>query len=132
MRRLFFLFVFSFFSIALLFEAAFSADASLQKYPDVISVKVNARGSDIFNFDVTVSSPYDTPRRYADAIRAMDRDGNVFGVRILVHDHADEQPFERDLYFVKIPAGLRSVLIQARDQKYGYGGSTVEVALPGR
>jgi hypothetical protein len=27
---------------------------------------------------------------------------------------------------------VRVVVVQARDQKYGYGGKTVEVALPGR
>lgn len=49
-----------------------------------------------------------------------------------LHDHAGEQPFTRDLYGVRIPRGVRAVTVQARDQKYGYGGKTVEVALPGR
>lgn len=106
--------------------------AELQKYPDVISAKVRSRAVDTFDFDVTVSSPYDTPRRYADAFRAMSPDGKVFGERILLHDHAGEQPFTRDLYGVKIPSGIRTVIIQARDQQYGYGGKTVEVTLPGR
>lgn len=106
--------------------------ASAQKFPDVVSAKVVARGAQTFDFDVTVSSPYDTPQRYADAFRVMGKDGKVFGERVLLHDHADEQPFTRDLYGVKIPAGVRAVVIQARDQKFGYGGKTVEVALPGR
>jgi hypothetical protein len=113
-------------------SAAFAGDLSVQKFPDVLSAKVRASGSNTFNFDVTVSSPYDTPRRYADAFRVMDKDGTIFGQRILVHDHADEQPFERDLYGVKIPDGLRVVVIQARDQKYGYGGKQIEVVVPGR
>jgi len=56
----------------------------------------------------------------------------VLGERILLHDHAGEQPFTRDLYGVRIPRGIRTVSVQARDQQYGYGGKTVEVALPGR
>jgi hypothetical protein len=56
----------------------------------------------------------------------------VFGERKLLHDHAGEQPFTRDLYGVKIPPGIRAVVIQARDQKYGYGGKIIEVVLPGR
>ena len=115
--------------------AAFSAraaDPALQKYPDVVAAKAQARGADSFDFDVTVSSPYDTPQRYADAFRVLGRDGTVFGERILLHDHAGEQPFTRDLYGVTIPRGIRSVTVQARDQKHGYGGKTVEVALPGR
>jgi len=106
--------------------------AGEQQYPDVIAVKVQARAPDRFDFDVTVSSPYDTPQRYADAFRVTGKDGKLYGERILLHDHADEQPFTRDLYGVTIPPGVRSVTVQARDQKYGYGGKTVEVSLPGR
>jgi len=49
-----------------------------------------------------------------------------------LHDHQDEQPFTRDLYAVKIPQAVKTVLVQARDQKFGYGGKVVEVKLPGR
>lgn len=103
-----------------------------QQYPDVIGVKVQARDANRFDFDVTLSSPYDTPQRYADAFRIVDVAGKVYGERKLVHDHADEQPFTRELYGVVIPASVRSVVVQGRDQKYGYGGKTATVALPGR
>lgn len=111
---------------------AWSAELATQRYPDVVSVKVQQRGADTFDFDVTVSSPYDTPQRYADAFRVMGRDGTVFGERKLFHDHGNEQPFTRDLYGVKIPRAIRMVVIQARDQRYGYGGKTIVVVLPGR
>ncbi|MCC7327174.1 MAG: hypothetical protein IT521_10265 [Burkholderiales bacterium] len=103
-----------------------------QRYPDVQAVKIRAAGLNKFDFDVTVSSPYDTPQRYADAFRVMGRDGHVFGERVLLHDHADEQPFTRDLHGVVIPAGVQYVVVQARDLKYGYGGKTFEASLPGR
>jgi hypothetical protein len=115
--------------------AAFSASAAnpaIQKYPDVVAAKARATGADTFDFDVTVSSPYDTPQRYADAFRVLGKDGTVLGERILLHDHAGEQPFTRDLYGVRIPRGIRTVTVQARDRQYGYGGKTVEVELPGR
>ena len=73
-----------------------------QRFPDVVSAKVRASGSSSFDFDVTVSSPYDTPQRYADGFR------------------------------VTIPRHVGKVLIQARDRKYGYGGKAIEVALPAR
>ncbi len=103
-----------------------------QRFPDIVGVKVRAQGPGLFDFDVTVSSPYDTPRRYADAFRVLGKDGKVYGERILFHDHAGEQPFTRDLYGVKIPEGVHSVVIQGRDREHGYGGRTMEVALPGR
>lgn len=106
--------------------------AAEQRYPDVVNVKVLARAPDRFDFDVTVSSPYDTPQRYADAFRVTGKEGKIYGERILLHDHADEQPFTRDLYGVTIPTGVKSVTVQARDKKFGYGGKTVEVSLPGR
>lgn len=109
-----------------------AVDVVNQKHPDVLAAKVRPSGPDTFDFDVTVSSPYDTPQRYADAFRVMGKDGAVYGERILLHDHADEQPFTRDLYGVKIPRAVRVVVIQARDQRFGYGGKSIEVLLPGR
>lgn len=103
-----------------------------QRYPDVRTVKVRTSGPNKFDFDVTISSPYDTAQRYADAFRVMSKDGRTFGERVLLHDHADEQPFTRDLYGVTISTGVQTVVVEARDLKYGYGGKTVEVALPGR
>jgi len=109
-----------------------AAGQSDQKFPDVVSVKVTPRSANLFDFDVTVSSPYDTPQRYADAIRVVAKPDVVLGERILFHDHADEQPFTRDVHGVKIPPGIRVVVVQARDKAHGYGGKTVEVTLPGR
>lgn len=120
--------------LALVVSAAVAGAASpaSQRHPDVIKVQVRVSAPDRFDFDATVSSPYDTPQRYADAFRVMSREGVVFGERILWHDHAGEQPFTRDLYGVGIPPGVRRVVVQARDKQHGYGGGTVEVALPGR
>ena len=64
-----------------------------QRFPDVIAVKVRASGADRFDFDVTISSPYDTPARYADAFRVSTPAGQVLGERKLLHDHQHEQPF---------------------------------------
>ncbi len=98
-------------------------------YPNV--VKATVSGSEAgYDFSVTVSSPYDTPDRYADAWRVVGEDGTVYGVRELVHDHANEQPFTRSLTGVVIPESVDSVIIEARDQTYGWGGGTVVLDLP--
>lgn len=121
----------------LLLGLPFSAAAqtgvpAARRFPDVVAVQVRASGAETYDFDVTVSSPYDTPRRYADAFRVTGKDGKVFGERKLLHDHADEQPFTRDLHGVVIPRGVRAIVVQARDQQFGYGGKSVEVVLPAR
>lgn len=112
--------------------AAQSAGLKEQKYPDVIDVRVHARSDNRFDFGAMISSPYDTPQRYADASRVMSTEGVAFGTRTLFHAHASEQPFTRDLHGVAIPAWINTVVIQARDKKYGYGGKTLHVTLPGR
>src|SRR5512143_1479365 len=104
-----------------------SIAAQEQRFPDVVAVKAHPAGENRFDFDVKVSSPYDTSQRYADGFRVVGKDGKVYGERKLLHDHADEQPFTRGLYDVPIPADVKTVVIQARDQKHGYGGRTVEV-----
>jgi hypothetical protein len=48
-----------------------------QQHPDIIDVKVQARSANRFDFDVTLSSPYDTPQRYADAFRVVGSDGGA-------------------------------------------------------
>lgn len=108
------------------------AQSAAQRFPDVVAARVRAAGPDLFDFDVTVSSPHDTPNRYADAFRVAGADGQVFAERKLLHDHQHEQPFTRDLHAVAIPPGVKKVVVQARDRKHGYGGATVEVTLPGR
>ena len=103
-----------------------------QRFPDVVGAKATPRGGGVYDFDVTMASPYDTPQRYADAFRVRAGDGRVLGVRVLLHDHADEQPFTRDLHGVKIPEEIGSVIIEGRDKSYGWGGGVLDLKLPGR
>jgi len=132
LRRRFQLFALFGVATAALAAPLWAQDAAQQKHPDVLSARIRPSGSNGFDFDVTVSSPYDTPQRYADAFRVMGKDGVVYGERVLWHDHAGEQPFTRDLYGVKVPRGVKVVVLQARDKRFGYGGKTIEIALPGR
>jgi hypothetical protein len=105
-------------------------DLELSLYPDVIGAEVVAEGLDTFRFAVTVSSPYDSPQRYADAFRVVGDDGRVYGIQELTHDHATEQPFTRMLSRVQIPAYVSTVTIEGRDQTYGWGGQTLVIDLP--
>jgi len=100
-------------------------------YPDVVDVAVTATGDRVFTFAATLSSPYDSRDRYADAWRVSSPDRSiVYGVRELAHDHAGEQPFTRTLSGVEIPASVTEVLVEGRDQLNGWGGATMLTNLP--
>ena len=103
-------------------------DSDEQLYPDIVDVAVTAEG-DTFRFAVTVSSPYDTPERYADAWRVVAPDGTELGVRELTHDHAAEQPFTRSLTGVEIPPDVTEVTVEGRDLANGWGGGTKTVTI---
>jgi len=101
--------------------------ASPQQYPDVVSVDVDVEGDGTYRFEATISSPYDSPERYADAWRILAPDGTQLSIRELLHDHANEQPFTRSLSGVELPAGIETVTVEGRDLEYGWGGATVDV-----
>lgn len=101
-----------------------------QRFPDIVDVAVTG-SAPTFSFAVTVSSPYDSPERYADAFRVRGEDGTVYGVTELTHDHATEQPFTRSLSGVTLPAGVSSVVVEGRDQANGWGGGTQTVDVTG-
>lgn len=100
-----------------------------QRFPDVIDAEATLSDTG-WAFAVTLSSPYDTPERYADGWRIIGPDGSEYGFRLLTHDHASEQPFTRTLDGVEIPEGVTTVTIEGRDQQYGFGGTTFELLLP--
>ncbi|WP_372594341.1 hypothetical protein [Actinotalea sp.] len=86
--------------------------------------------ADGYDVVVTISSPYDTPERYADGWRVLGPDGTTLGEHELGHDHATEQPFTRTQRSVVIPDGVTEVTVEGRDLVNGYGGVTVTVAVP--
>ncbi len=100
-----------------------------QRFPDVLDVEATVSSTG-WTFAVTISSPYDSPGRYADGWRILGPDGTEYGFRLLTHDHASEQPFTRTLDGVEIPDGITTVTIEGRDQEFGFGGATFELTLP--
>lgn len=100
-----------------------------QRFPDVVDAEAERDGT-TWTISATLSSPYDTPERYADAWRVVGPDGTVYGERILLHDHAGEQPFTRSQSGIEIPDDVDEVVIEGRDLEYGYGGTTFTLTLP--
>ena len=104
---------------------------SEQRFPDVVAAELEPAG-DTWRLSATLSSPYDTPERYADAFRALAEDGTVLGVRELAHHHANEQPFTRSLTGLEIPDDVERITVEGRDLANGWGGATVDVEVPPR
>ena len=99
-------------------------------FPDVLAVELRPASERVYDVAVTISSPYDTPQRYADGWRVLAPDGNELGTHTLLHDHAGEQPFTRTQRGLHIPVGIEAVTVEGRDQVYGFGGATVTVDVP--
>ena len=113
-----------------LFGCAGDSESQEELFPDVVAAQVESEPGGTFLVSATVSSPYDSAERYADAWRVMTPDGSVLGVRELAHDHGNEQPFTRSLPGVEIPSGIVEVIVEGRDQLSGWGGDKVSAAVP--
>lgn len=109
-------------------ETTQSGDAGEQRYPDVLEAELEPSG-DTWNLDVTISSPYDSPERYADGWRVLAPNGTVLGTHELMHDHANEQPFTRTQTGLEIPEDVEEITVEGRDLENGYGGETVTVPV---
>lgn len=103
-------------------------ETTTDDFPDILAAQATPSDDGFWRFDVTVSSTYDTPERYADAWRVVGPDGTQLGIRVLTHDHANEQPFTRS-QSIEIPADVAAVTIEGRDLANGWGGGTLELAL---
>lgn len=95
---------------------------------DVVSASADCSAS-LCTFRVTVRHADEGWSHYANAWQVVAPDGTVLATRVLRHPHVGEQPFTRMLKAVRIPSGIRSVRIRARDSVHGFGGREVTVEL---
>ncbi len=111
-------------------SADIGPDTQNADHPDVLAAVLTSEGDRTWSLEVTLSSQYDSPGRYADGWRVLDADGKVLGVHTLTHDHADEQPVTRTQTGLKIPDGVDVVTIEGKDTENGFGGATLKVKVP--
>lgn len=97
-------------------------------FPTVVGATASLTDGSTWQVNVTLSSEYDSPARYADAWRVLDADDTELGIRVLAHDHAGEQPFTRSTS-VDIPSEITTVFIEGRDQVNGWSGERFELTL---
>lgn len=112
--------------LALLTPSAYAGEA------DVVGVKVTPESGETFRFDVTVQHDDTGWDHYADRWDVLGADGTVYGERVLLHPHVNEQPFTRSLGGVSVPDNVTEVVIRAHDSVDGLGGKEMTVQLPGR
>ncbi len=110
-------------------EAAAGSDTEVEEFPDVLDATATQADDGTWTVSATLSSPYDVRDRYADAWRVLGPDGTEYGIRVLAHDHATEQPFTRSQAGIVIPDDVKVVTIQGRDLVSGWGGATFELTL---
>ena len=112
-------------------ETVDCASTASADHPDVVDAELAPAGDGLYEVSATLCSAYDTPERYADAWRVVTPEGEVLGIRELLHDHAGEQPFTRSLGSpVEVPDGFDTLVIEGRDLANGWGGETFEVSVP--
>ena len=75
-------------------------------------------GPNAYTFDVTIQSNDTGMDHYADWWEVVDADGKLVYRRVLLHDHADEQPFTRDGGPVPI---ARDAIVTVRAHVYPSG-----------
>ena len=97
---------------------------------DVVAVAVTKAGGQEYRFDVTVLHDDEGWDHYANRWEVLDAEGNILATRVLAHPHVNEQPFERSLGNVAIPADITSVTIRAHDSVHEHGGVEVTIQLP--
>jgi hypothetical protein len=66
---------------------------------------------------------------YADEWRIVDIDGQVFGNRVLLHPHMDEQPFTRSANGILVPDNMAVIFIEAHDKIDGWMEKRLTVNL---
>lgn len=97
---------------------------------DVVGVEVMKERPGIYRFNVTVKSDDTGWDKYADKWEVLGAEGEIFGTRVLLHPHENEQPFTRSLSGVEIPAEITNVRVRVHDKIEGYGGKEMMVELP--
>jgi hypothetical protein len=96
---------------------------------DVVAAKVACEAR-VCSFAVTLKHADEGWQHYADRFEVLAGDGSVLGTRVLQHPHVAEQPVTRELAGVRIPTGLETVRVRARDSVHGYGGAELTVEIP--
>ena len=96
---------------------------------DVVSVDARQGADGNWTFSVTLRHDDEGWDHYADRWDVVGPDGTVYGERVLLHPHVNEQPFTRSLSGIEIPDGVTSVTVRGHDKVHGLGGTELAVDI---
>lgn len=109
-----------------------AASQTMADQPRVVHAEASPNGDGTYTISATVRHGDTGWDHYADNFEVLAPDGTLLDRRVLYHPHVDEQPFTRSTDGVKVPAGIKSVIVRAHDKVHGYGTGTVTIKLPDR
>jgi hypothetical protein len=112
-----------------LFILSFLVTFSHAQKADVLKAVAHCNPYGSCNFEVTIRHADEGWKHFANAYDIVTLEGKVLATRILHHPHINEQPFTRSISNVKIPKGVKSVIIRANDLLHGYGGKEIHLQL---
>lgn len=96
---------------------------------DVVGVEARLQGSGTWRFSVTVRHDDEGWDHFADKWIVEGPDGTVYGERVLLHPHENEQPFTRSQPGIRIPEDVSTVTVKAHDSVHEFGGAEMTVDL---
>jgi len=106
-----------------------AAPVALAGNADVVDAQARCDARRMCEFTVTVRHADTGWDHYANAWIVRAPDGTVLATRRLLHPHVEEQPFTRSLSGVTVPAGIRTVIIEATDSIHGAAGAGFSLEL---
>lgn len=99
---------------------------------DVVDARFEQASDGTYAFHVTVRHDDAGWDHYADKWQVVSEDGSiVYGERILLHPHENEQPFTRSQSGIDIPDDIEAVIVRAHDKVHGWGGAEMRIPLKG-
>jgi len=91
---------------------------------------VEKKTNGTYSFHVTVRHDDSGWDHYSNKWDVRGPDGTVYGIRVLLHPHENEQPFTRSQSGIEIPADVKQVVIRAYDSVHGTTGIEIQVDVP--
>jgi len=96
---------------------------------EIIDVKATQSSDKTWSFRVTLKHDDKGWDHYANEWQVIAPDNKILATRTLYHPHVNEQPFTRGTQGVKIPEGVKSVRIIAKDTVHGLSNQAVKIDL---